>query len=386
MFIIENVMNTDCNLKCYFCFAKGRDSNYSSSLNLEKVLENLKSITNENFILVKFYGGEVLLHQDKFVEQIKLIEKYQKIYDDLNIRIALITNLTVYPNEFIINKLKNGEIDLSVSMEGNKELHDNIRLFHNNKGSFDTVINNILRLNKETGIKVGIQTVLSKEIVNNIDKYIKFIQTYSNVAYFSFSPMFGVDEIDEELLAKLPNTLGKLRKYLISSIKNNEMAYTSFHEMRSLLKLISIKNPIQINNSKHCLAGVEQISLIGDKFYPCSRFFHNDYKFMNYNSLEEYKLKKEIFEDLSSFDQECINCQIENNMGCIGKCMVSDLMNGGEKVKNVCRYNIIFGKHSIEFIKDLYNEIGIEYIKSEIHNVSKKNINKIEYLIKDILK
>lgn len=384
MFCVECVMNTDCNLGCYFCFASNKsNSKFVNIKNLELILENLTKITTEKKILFKYYGGEVLLHQDEFVKHVELIKSYKPKYPELNFEIALITNLTVIPNEKIIKFIKNKDIFYSVSMEINKEYHNKIRHYLNGKGSFNDVISNVKKMYELTNEKVYIQTVMSKEWIFNTEKYLCFMDSYKDICTFGTVPMFGNNEISEDMLKEFPNALNKLLNYIKKEYDtNNDCGFQLFHETRSIMKLLHSNTSGRISNNKHCLAGYEQITLVQDKLCSCSRAYHNNIDFLFYKDLDDYFIARDnLFADLIKFDDECNVCQKVNNIGCIGKCMCTDILNNNEKEKNVCKYNIIFGNYVKQLFKEMKeNKKFIDDLFSSLNYNSESKLKFIDNL------
>lgn len=361
MFIVEVVLDTKCNLGCYFCFAKNKSGITVPISSIKKVLENLDNLTTEKIVQFKYYGGEAMLSQDLLIEHFKLISSH---YSNKEFRIVLITNGTIYPNTEMIEMIKKGIVTITFSMEGNREQHNNIRKFLSGRGSFDIVIENIKRLALETNRRFLIQTVMSNEWIRDIDKYIDFTEEYKDIADFCGVPMFGTFEITNEMLNKFGSALEKYTNKMVEDYE--KYGYSNllfFHEMRAMMKLLSTH---EFKNSQfHCLAGYEQITLVGEDLYPCSRAYHNKMYFSKYKDMEEYKKQRESYKQQVSQDFNCISCQKKNFIGCIGSCLISTWQNNNTLLEEVCRYNIIFGKHTNNLFKRLItNKNFIEDFKN----------------------
>jgi uncharacterized protein len=93
--------------------------------------------------IVSFYGGEPLLQFDLIK---KVIEYCNRSGPDINYYMT--TNGTLLTDEMIDFIIKN-DIIMTFSLDGYKSNHDRNRVFMNDKGSFDTVMKNIIRLQEE---------------------------------------------------------------------------------------------------------------------------------------------------------------------------------------------------------------------------------------------
>lgn len=377
MFIVETILDTTCNLGCYFCFAKNKNKKVVKLEKLKEILENIDNITNENEIQFKYYGGEAMLSQDLLIEHFKTILSFKSTK---KFNLVLVTNGTIYPKPELVEMIKRQQVAVSFSMEGNKKRHDNIRKYLNGKGSFDDVINNIEKLHKETGCRFTIQTVMSEEWINNIDEYLEFTDKYKNFLDFCVIPMFGYNEITESMLKNFSKALDKYRNKIIDNyLKTNYSNIIFFQEMRGMMKLYYMS--CTHNTQFHCLAGFEQITLVGDDLYPCSRAYHNDMFFSKYENLDDYKAKNEFYKEQVALSQHCLFCQKKNNIGCIGKCLFTSYLNNNDFIDEVCKYNIIFGKHINKLFKSLIHNEGFQYdlemsIKTNM-NMEDKTLNKL---------
>lgn len=370
MFVIENVLNTDCNLCCYFCFAKDKkDSNLTPASKFRHILDNIDKITNEKFVQVKYYGGEVMIHQDELIRHFETFVDFKRSYTgDKEFEFVIITNGTIYPNEKLLNLIKRINCSVSVSLEINEEFHNKIRHYTNGSGSFNNVMSNIIRFNSDLGYRIGIQTVLSKECIDHMDLYLDFIDRYKEYCGFVFIPMFGCNEIDADMLDKLPNAMKLYRDKMKYYFENEDRCPISmFQEMRSLLKYYGMHFANNLEQQKHCLAGEEQITLMGDKMYPCSRFFHNDMKFLSYVDIDDFIVSKDKWRQQISLDDECMWCQKTNDIGCIGRCLSAVYLNNNNNIPEVCKYNIIIGEHAKAMFSELkFNEKFIKALSSMI--------------------
>lgn len=373
MFVIENILNTDCNLCCYFCFAKDKkDSNLTPASKFRHVLDNIDRITNEEHVLLKYYGGEVTLHQDELIRHFETFLDFKKCYSGKKaFHLVIITNATIYPNDRLMELIKETDCNITVSLEINEEYHNKIRHYKNGSGSFDQVMSNIKRYHSELGYKIGIQTVLSKECIEHMDVYLDFIDRYKDHCGFVFIPMFGCNEIDDSMLEKLPGAMKMYRDRMKYYFENEDRCPISlFQEMRSLLKYYGMHFENKLECQTHCLAGAEQLTLLGDKMYACSRFYHDGMKYLTYKDLDHFILSKDKWRQQIELDDECMWCEKTNDMGCIGRCLAAVYKNGNTNIPEVCKYNIIIGQHAKLMFSELKDNDNFIKELSKMINIS----------------
>lgn len=132
-----------CNLNCEYCFAsQGKYQGDRALMSFEVgkraidfLVENSGSRKN---LEVDFFGGEPLMNWDvvkQIVSYARSIEKEK----NKNFRFTLTTNGVLIDDEVI--DFANKEMhNVVLSLDGRKEVHDNLRKNINGKGSYDTIV------------------------------------------------------------------------------------------------------------------------------------------------------------------------------------------------------------------------------------------------------
>lgn len=132
-----------CNLNCEYCFAsQGKYQGDRALMSFEVgkkaidfLVENSGSRRN---LEVDFFGGEPLMNWDvvkQIVSYARSIEKEK----NKNFRFTLTTNGVLIDDEVI--DFANKEMhNVVLSLDGRKEVHDNLRKNINGKGSYDTIV------------------------------------------------------------------------------------------------------------------------------------------------------------------------------------------------------------------------------------------------------
>lgn len=131
-----------CNLSCRYCYEgsnkEEKDFQYE---NIDHFIKFIKE-TNKNGkrIWVNFHGGEPLLKFDLIKEIISKIK-----YNNIEAKYSLTTNGTLLTDLIIEDILKNN-IDISLSIDGEKRVHDLNRRFKSGVGTYDIVRKNFVKL------------------------------------------------------------------------------------------------------------------------------------------------------------------------------------------------------------------------------------------------
>lgn len=140
-----------CNLRCRYCPYSGEYNNRKHSnkrMNLDMAKKGIDFLWEHSmgceYVSIGFYGGEPTIEFDLIKECIE----YAKIkFDGKDVKFSITTNGTIITNEMIEYFYENNVV-LMISLDGPKGIHDKNRVFADNSGSFDVVMNNIRKVKK----------------------------------------------------------------------------------------------------------------------------------------------------------------------------------------------------------------------------------------------
>ena len=171
------ITTTNCNLDCSYCFYR---SSFSGSLKhrqnmsfevAKNAIDKFFDIVSKNEITdnywqqITFYGGEPLINKELLIQAIPYArEKFNDKFTSLVIN----TNLVLLDEE-IIKMFKDNNVEVQVSLDGNKEQHDLNRKNIAGQGSYDIVIKN-MKLLIENGIKVLPMITATDANINNFNE------------------------------------------------------------------------------------------------------------------------------------------------------------------------------------------------------------------------
>jgi uncharacterized protein len=150
--IVLNVTN-QCNLACGYCYEYSEDKisqtegkpKYMGSETAQASVDLLiRESADRPSIHVTFFGGETLLN---FPLLRSTVDYAKRKCEDAGKRVefSLTTNATLLTEE-VIDFLADNRVGVTVSIDGDRELNDKMRVFHDGRGSYDVIVPNIKKL------------------------------------------------------------------------------------------------------------------------------------------------------------------------------------------------------------------------------------------------
>ena len=260
--IIGLDISNGCTLNCTYCYisaAKKKIRAQTKDFFLD-VLTFLENVKDKQLSFYFTGAGEPTLNFN-LLQQIPQLCKEKGFH---NCSFDLTTNGTILTKE-MIDFFKLNKFSINISLDGNKEVHDMSRVFHNGKGSFDTVIKNINAL-KENDIEFSCKTVVQP---NNNKLLNSFIFFEENKIPFQFS--FSTKSFDNHFLPNIDdiqlfeNQMELIIEYYKQRISENKKIYAN--------KIIGDLKRIHDGsiNKIACLAATESYFIdINGKIFTCS--------------------------------------------------------------------------------------------------------------------
>lgn len=137
----------NCTLACKYCYQHDKSPKVMSFDVAKKFVDTLFNQYQESHfcLVLDFIGGEPFMQPD-LISQIVDYWDYRCIMENLQwgklSRFSICSNGTEYRTEKVQKLLRKigNRLSFTVSIDGNKELHDSARVFHNGKGSYDVAI------------------------------------------------------------------------------------------------------------------------------------------------------------------------------------------------------------------------------------------------------
>ncbi len=267
----------DCNLACKYCFAsEGEYHGEREIMSYEvgkKAFDFLVANSgNRRNLEVDFFGGEPLMNFDvvkKLVDYARGLEKEH----NKNFRFTLTTN-GVLLNEEIIDYINENIVNVVLSIDGRKEINDEMRPFRNQKGSYDMIMPKFKELVKRRNGKD--YYVRGTFTANNLD-FSKDVLHLSDQGFKSISvePVVGcagesyaiLDEHSDVLAAEYENLAREIVKRT-----GTEKEINFFH-----FNIDLEGGPCIYKRLTGCGAGVEYVAITPKgEIFPCHQFVGND--------------------------------------------------------------------------------------------------------------
>ncbi len=324
----------DCNLKCKYCFAKQGDFGGNAELMpLEigkKAMDFLVANSgNRRNLDVDFFGGEPLMNWEVVKELVKYGREIEKPAGK-NMRFTITTNGVLLDDEKIdfINEHMHNVV---LSLDGRKEINDNMRLTVNDKGSYDVIVPKFQKLVSQRP-KDKYYYVRGTFTRNNLD-FSKDINHFADLGFELTSVEPVVDDesnpfaLREEDLLKIFEEYENYAAELAErQLKGEKLKF--FHFMIDLNQ-----GPCVIKRITGCGAGNEYISITpnGD-IYPCHQFVGKEEFIManlNDEKIEIPEDMREMFRNAHVYNkEECKTCW--NKFYCSGGCHANAINFNGD--------------------------------------------------------
>lgn len=317
-----------CNMSCDYCFyqdeSRKRDQE-SFGFMSERTVKNIirrTMLRAEGGISYIYQGGEPTLRGLPFFQ--KALE-YQRQYNRSHIQVHNAIQTNGYAlNEEWCRFLKENQFLVGVSLDGTKDIHDNVRRNKSNGGTFERVLANI-RLLEKYQVDFNILTVVTEKAAENITEIYEY---YRKNQWHYQQYIACLDPLGEahggSRYALHPHTYGKFLTDLFflwyQDWKRGKQPY-----IRQFDNYIGILLGC-------CPEACDQIGTCSNQYvveadgsvYPCDFYMLDQYCLGNFNSdqlekLDEKRLQIKFREESMQLTDGCRKCRW--HFLCRGGCM-----------------------------------------------------------------
>lgn len=254
-------LTDDCNLQCSYCYeGDKKNKSYMTEATLEKTLDFIVSNNPANdYIDLLLLGGEPLLNKKIFFKTIDIInQKYSKIKQLF--RFQTTTN-GILLDDKTIDFIVENNIELSLSIDGDRETHNLNRKSKNGKDVYDIIFRNMQKLLQKK-ISFAVRMTLTPNnahlLVHNVKYFFELGIQRINV---------GMDELgewDDKSIHILDEQMTLLDKFYLENIANDEDAILNLYDYK-ISTFVFKRSPL------YCSAGSKGHLVVNSKgeFYPC---------------------------------------------------------------------------------------------------------------------
>lgn len=178
-----------CNFRCVYCYERFRREKMTAKTQAAIVKYIEDNIHKYNGLILNWFGGEPTEAMDVIenlsVKLIDVCKKNKKAYN------AGITTNGYNLTYEIFKKLKKLHVtEYQVTIYGLASIHNAQRVMADGAPTFDVIINNLLAIKnncKSSAITFVLRTNFSKNMLNNVDEFCKFLDKYfSNDKRFKY--------------------------------------------------------------------------------------------------------------------------------------------------------------------------------------------------------
>nr|WP_034847152.1 Cys-rich peptide radical SAM maturase CcpM [Ruminiclostridium josui] len=317
-----------CNLRCKYCIYSGDYENRVHS-NEKMTLETAQkaidfyidhSRDNDKGLLA-FYGGEPLL-EFEFIKN--CVEYFEEKAEGKYIHFSVTTNATLLTEE-IVEYFQKHNVHLLISLDGSSEIHNKNRVYRDDKGTFEKVMENLEM------VKTKFPDFLSSNITFNavLDPRNEFscvnnfftdfeLAKEASVMASEISNLYRKDtvkasenyisEIEYEIFKIFLSNLGHLDEKYTSKLLSKE--YVERKVRYSRLKMRD-EIPDRFHHGGPCVAGVQRLFTdVDGNFYPCERVSESSphMKIGNINDGFDVDKIKTLLNIGKLSEDKCINC------------------------------------------------------------------------------
>jgi len=342
-------LTSSCNLRCVYCwndhgrysnsiFLKGKTKSSEKhntgihmpvAVALRAVDTLVKLRGKDKDLVVDFYGGEPLLNIETLMATVDYCRENQSKWK-VNFHFLLATNGTLLTPS-VAKELLNKGVQVAVSIDGPKTVHDNNRPFINRKGSFDTISSNLKEMPKTIMKRLVGRTTVTPFFSDMVKLYehlkklgFERIEIFESedachkISSSQESSFFSTEE-NYKLLCKAYERLAL--RYIKDVVSGNlNYSKTFFNRFFKLMQRLYYNQEI----SGGCPAAKGQIAVSVDGgIYPCTSFLGiKDFELGNVNhGFEARKYERFIANTNRRFEHCQKDCDLFSLCRSTGSCL-----------------------------------------------------------------
>lgn len=281
--VLEVTQN--CNFRCTYCPSSGEYYNQPRKHSKHKMSKDIAFRSIDFFLNnsysdpeISFYGGESLLEKKLINECMGYARSIKS-----NVAFRIQTNGFLLDKKFFKN-IKDFNVNVDVSIDGPKEIHDAHRLLPSGNGTFDKINKNLLQLGqvdrdyiiRKFSLAITLHSTKNlDEIANFVSKHPIFNKLRVRITRVSY---LGIKEEKRKTIERLSSSkdLDGVRNRYVKMYSENKWRYLNvehallFPILRLIIKRRPLKSPFYLK--KICPIGNWRLFVdINGNFHACER-------------------------------------------------------------------------------------------------------------------
>ena len=268
---LELMVSNDCNLNCVYCYAQGGDYGRGASQMtpqiarkaIDRVLEHFEEVGT-----VVLFGGEPFLNLAAIEGVCRYFEEKHAAGEIKKVpRFGTVTNGTLL-TDAAVELISKYNIDVTVSIDGPREVNDKLRPFRSGTGSYTSIKRGIERL-RARGVHPHFEMTYSQE---HVDAHITPEDVLRHLEQdLGFAPGYGAigdADVEEDDPLKLKNQIRDFHAPLLDwSMENFLKGDLQTGDLTLTIALqIMFKQP----REHICPAGFQSLAVnVSGDLYPC---------------------------------------------------------------------------------------------------------------------
>lgn len=261
-----------CNLACHYCYAAPYFTG-PKIIGQQLLKEVFIDLANSSYdrVDINWHGGEPLVAGLDFFEWVVQEEARAKLFEGRTIVNRLQTNGTLIDQK-AVNFIKGTNIEVGVSLDGPRDVHDIHRVYIDGRSSFQDVLDGIEQL-ATNDIPVVALAVITPEMADRaLDVFDFFLKLGSQLHCVDFLPSFEVyPQTHQPTLTTItPQQYSDFMITMFDLWFNNDMSELNISFFEDVL-LVLLGGNASLCNLKRGCRGFVTIMPNGD-VYPCDRF------------------------------------------------------------------------------------------------------------------
>lgn len=314
----------DCNLRCGYCFASTGDYHGGRKLMPLEVAKKaidflIQNSGNRKRLEVDFFGGEPLLNFDVVKATVEYGRSIEKEYGK-HIGFTLTTNATLLDDN-IMDYLNENMDNVVLSIDGRKNVNDNMRKTINEKGTYDIILPKIKRFLEKRGEKS--HYIRGTFTAHNLD-FVNDVLSFADEGFkeISIEPVIAPSDREYAIKEEHLDTIMKEYEKLADKIIEYEKSGKPFRFYHYMIELDG--GPCVYKRVSSCGSGVEYFAVTPDgDLYPCHQFVGREGYLMGnvFEGIKNSDIQKKFSENTVYHKAKCNECWAK--FYCSGGCQAN---------------------------------------------------------------